>query len=266
LNQLPSFISPFSDDFLFEIKFLKTYLNNYLKLSMRLNANKDNWIYDGIQIYTMMKYIDEYRPDSKMMGSLSSLKLLKNYRLVNLGFNDQYSYFYMLMARKNLDQPLGAPKNTLIKFNEQIASKYRAGLSFRYLDDYLGDDKVQSAISEFYALNQVMQVSRSDFESVVKGKTDKDIDWFFETIIDSRKIIDYKFGEVLKNEDTIVYTIKNKTGTTVPIPVYGIKDGVVVFKQWVENVKTDSTITVSRHGADKIVLNLNNEVPEYNQR
>jgi hypothetical protein len=48
LNQLPSFISPFSDDFIFEITFLKTYLNNYLKNSLKLDPRKDNWVYDGI--------------------------------------------------------------------------------------------------------------------------------------------------------------------------------------------------------------------------
>src|SRR5690606_36646243 len=104
--------------------------------------------------------------------------------------------------------------------------------------------KVQSAIADFYTLNREKQVSSADFESILKGKAEKDISWFFETIIDSRKIIDYKFGEVLKNDRTIVYTIKNKTGTTVPIPVYGIKEGEVVFKHWVENVSTDSTITI----------------------
>jgi hypothetical protein len=43
----------------------------------------------------------------------------------------------MLMARKNLDQPLGDLK-TPVKFNEQIASKYQA-VKFGYLDKYLGD-------------------------------------------------------------------------------------------------------------------------------
>jgi hypothetical protein len=52
----------------------------------------------------------------------------------------------MLMARKNLDQPLENTKNSLIKFNEQIASKYRAGLSLRYLDSYLGQDVVPQSI------------------------------------------------------------------------------------------------------------------------
>jgi hypothetical protein len=49
------------------------------------------------------------------------------------------------MARKNWIS-LGGPKNSLIKFNEQIASKYRAGLSFRYLDKYLGDAVVVNSI------------------------------------------------------------------------------------------------------------------------
>jgi hypothetical protein len=40
LNQLPSFISPFTDEFTYEIKFLKTYLNTYLKNSLRLDTRK----------------------------------------------------------------------------------------------------------------------------------------------------------------------------------------------------------------------------------
>jgi hypothetical protein len=40
LNQLPSFISPFTDEFTYEIKFLKTYLNTYLKNSLRLDNRK----------------------------------------------------------------------------------------------------------------------------------------------------------------------------------------------------------------------------------
>ena len=266
LNQLPSFLSPFSDEFIFEIKFLKTYLNSYLKTSLRLDPRKDNWIYDGIQVYTMMKYIDENHPNTKMFGSVSKLRLLKSYNLTNLNFNEQYSYFYMLMARKNLDQPLGDPKNSLIKFNEQIASKYRAGLSFRYLNDYLEHDEVNNSIRQFYVENKKKQVSRTDFERILKSNADKDINWFFKTIIGSREIIDYKFTNVSKTKDSITFSVKNKTNVSVPIPVYGVKKGEIVFKKWLDANETDSTFTIERKNADKIVLNYNNEVPEYNLR
>lgn len=266
LNQLPSFLSPFTDEFIFEIKFLKTYLNAYLKTSLRLDPRKDNWIYDGIQVYAMMKYIDENHPDTKMFGSVSRLRLLKSYNLTNLSFNEQYSYFYMLMARKNLDQPLGNPKNSLIKFNEQIASKYRAGLSFRFLDDYLEHDEVNNSIRQFYIENKEKQVSRTDFERILKSNADKDINWFFKAIIDSREIIDYKFTDVSKTKDSITFSVKNKANISVPVPVYGVKKGEIVFKKWLDTNETDTSFTIERKNADKIVLNYNNEVPEYNLR
>src|SRR5690606_17205860 len=130
-----------------------------------------------------MNYMEEHHRDEKMLGKLSDMKLFKSYNITNLTFNEQYSYYYMLMARKNLDQPLGDPKNTLIKFNEQIASKYRAGLSLSYLDDYLNHDIVPKSIKEFYNLNQFGQSNRYDFEKILTQKSSKNIDWFFKTII-----------------------------------------------------------------------------------
>lgn len=266
LNQLPAFVSPFPDEFLFEIKFLKTYLNNYLKNTLQLNPRNDSWIYDGIQVYTMMKYIDEFHPKSKMMGNVANLKILRSYNLVSLDFNGQYSYFYMLMARKNLDQPLSSPKNTLIKFNEKIASKYRAGLSFKYLDSYLQENRVPNSIRQFYDLNKKQKTSRVDFEKIIISNSPKNILWFFDKIINSRDIIDYKFDKVSRAKDSISFTIKNKTTTNVPIPIYGIKDKNIVFKHWIDEVKQDTVYTISRNDAEKIVINYKNEVPEFNLR
>src|SRR5690606_36059549 len=146
LNQLPSFLKVFPQDFIYELKFLRTYTNNFLKQSVALDARKDNWIYDAIQVNLMMDYIDTYHSQAKLTGNLSQFRLLKSYNITNLQFNGQYNYFYMLMARKNLDQPLSTPKDQLIKFNEQIASKYYAGITLKFLDSYLGDDIVEKSI------------------------------------------------------------------------------------------------------------------------
>ncbi|MBE0393332.1 aminopeptidase [Flavobacterium sp. PL002] len=266
LNQLPAFISPFTNEFTYEIKFLKTYLNAYLKNSLRLDNRQDSWIYDGIQVYAMMKYIEINHPKSKMLGSTSRFKILKSYNLTNLDFNEQYSYFYMLMARKNLDQPLASSKNALVKFNEQIASKYRAGLSLRFLDNYLGNNIVGNSIQTFYKNNAFKQQNSHDFESLLKSNTTKDINWFFKTIINSRDLVDYKFGPATKTKDSVSFTIKNRTGVVVPVPIYGINKSGIVFKKWLEPKSSDTIFTIERKAADKLVLNYKNEVPEYNLR
>ncbi|WP_317174598.1 aminopeptidase [Flavobacterium sp. J49] len=266
LNQLPNFIVPFPDEFMFEIKFMKTYLNNYLHNALQLDPRKDSWIINGIQVYTMMKYIDDFHPEAKMMGNVAKLRILRAYNLVSLDFNGQYSYFYMLMARKNLDQPLGAPKNTLIKFNEKIASKYRAGLSLKYLDSYLENKVVPTSIRQFIDLNKTKQTNRNDFELLLTKISPKDITWFFDKIIYSRDIIDFKFDKVTRTKDSISFSLKNKTETNVPIPIYGVKGKNVVFKKWIDVFPKDSVFTVPRNEAEKIVINYKNEVPEFNLR
>lgn len=170
------------------------------------------------------------------------------------------------MARKNLDQPLGDPKNTLIRFNEKIASKYRAGLSFKYLSEFIGSDNLDKAINEFIVLANQQQTDDLQLQEILKKHTDKDINWFFNIIIDSREIIDYKFDEVTKTNDKVSFKLKNRTDTFVPIPIYGVKKKQVVFKEWINDVKEDSIYTFDRKDADKIVINYKNEVPEFNQR
>lgn len=266
LNQLPSFMNPFGEDFLFELKFLKTYLDSYLKTSLHLDPRKDNWIYDALQMNAMIKYIEKYHSETKMLGKASEYKLLKSYNLANLKFNEQYSYFYMLMARKNLDQALSSPKTELIKFNEQIASKYRAGLSIEFLDDYLEKNVVSKSIHQFYEENKKQPIVSSDFERILKSNTKKNIDWFFTTIVNSRELINFKFTKVSKTADSITFSVKNKTEIPMPIPVYFLKKKQIVFKKWLDLNECDSTFTFARKNADKIILNYKNEVPEYNLR
>ena len=267
LNQLPAFISPFPDSFMYEVRFLKAYLNAYLKNTLKLDPRKDNWIYDGIQMQLMIKYIEQYHPDEKMMGNLGNWWILKGHNLFNISFNEQYNYLYLLMARRNLDQPIGDAKNTFIKFNEHIAGKYRAGLSFNYLNEYLGSDVVLQSMKEFSLLNfNATQTDRQDLQQIIQSKTNKDISWFFNTVVNSRDLIDYRFGKVEETPETLTVTLKNATGTKVPISLYGINKDGVAFKQWIDGFESDTTITVARMDAEKLVLNYNNEIPEYNRR
>jgi hypothetical protein len=266
VNQLPSFINPFPDEFIFEVKFLKTYLHKLLNEELKIHHRKDHWISEGIQQFVIMNYIDFHYPKFKMLGNLSKIKILKGYNIINVDFNDQFYYVYLLMARKNLDQPIGNPKNSLIKFNEQIAGKYRAGLSLRYLDAYLQNNSVSKSIKEFIILNKDFQTTTYDFKYILQQNATDDIDWFFNTLVNTNKLIDYKFSKIKKEKEFIKVTIKNKTNTNVPIPLYGFKNDSIVYKKWLVNVKKDTTLIVPRNNIDKLVLNYKTEVPENNIR
>lgn len=265
LNQLPAFLSPFQNDFIFELKFLKAYLHNYLKAALKTDTRKEGYIFDAIQVYTMMKYMEENYPDMKLLGNVSSFKLLKGYAISKAGFNDQYNYLFLLMGRKNLDQSITDSRETLIKFNEQISGKYKAGLDFYYLNEYLQDGSVQKSFKEFLWNNRTRQATAKDLEQLLEKNATKDIAWFFPNIIQANSRIDYTFGRKENKDNQISVVVQNNSdkGASAPITISGIKDKKIVFTQWLPAIKKDSTLTFQKDYIDKLVLNQNHILPEY---
>jgi hypothetical protein len=264
LNELPSFISPFNDDFVFELKFLKTYLNNYLTANLKINFRKDHWILEGIQHYYIKKYIDENYPDAKAFGKLSRFGILNRYKIINMNFSEQFIYNYLLMARKNIDQPSGTDKNTQIKFNEKIAGKFKSGLSLHYLNEYLGNNILENSIKQFIQLNSNKNTDNKDFRNILENQSNQKLDWFFDELIYSRNNIDYKITKAKKATDSIEVTIKNLGDAKVPVSIYSYNKNKLVSKNWIENDSKTFKFSVKNDSITKLVLNDTYEIPEIN--
>jgi len=266
LNQLPDFIRPFPDNFQYEIKILKTALNSYLENILLVNPRKDYWLKDGLQIYFLMKYVEENYPDMKLLGTLANIWGVRSFHASDLYFNSQYNLFYMQMARTNRDQPLTMPKDSLLKFNANIANKYKAGIGLKYLDDFVNTSILENTIFGYLNQYRLEQTSSNDFETLLKQHTNKDIDWFFADYLNTRKKIDFKIKDVIKTKDSVTLTIKNKRENSVPISLFTLNNDSILSKTWIENIKESKTITIPKNEINKLVLNYDNSIPEYNLR
>lgn len=267
ISQLPSFIRPYEEQFQFEMKFLKTAIRNYLKESLYLNPREERWVNDAIGYYLMIKYVEEYYPDQKLAGKLSRIWGIKNFHFAQMDFNEQYALFSMLSARKNIDQALTTRNDSLIKFNQKIANSYKAGLGMSYLSAYLGEKKVDSTVLDFYQNYKLKQyVSAKDFHNTIKKYADKEVDWFFDSYVNTDKKIDFKIKKIKKTEDSITFVLKNKRGTNVPISVFGLEKDSVVSQYWFSGIDTTRSVTIPRQGEDRLVLNYDQKIPEFNQR
>ncbi|MEM5565151.1 metalloprotease [Psychroserpens sp. AS72] len=266
LNQLPDFIRPFPDNFQYELKLLKTALNKYLENTLLVNPRKDYWLRDGIQIYFLMKYVETYYPDTKLLGTLANFWGIRSFHASDLKYNDQFNLFFMQMVRNNRDQALTTSKDSLLKYNANIAGKYKAGIGLRYLDNYVNSNIVETTIYDYLKNNQLKITSSTNFENLIKSKTSKDLNWFFTDYIDSRKKIDFKIRDLEKSEDSIKFTIRNKRDNAMPISLFTFKNDSIISKSWIDNIKGDSTITLPRNSTEKLALNYDNAIPEFNLR
>tara|TARA_B110000091_G_scaffold214336_1_gene267102 strand:+ start:2219 stop:5029 length:2811 start_codon:yes stop_codon:yes gene_type:complete len=264
LSQLPNFLRPFSDTFKWDVTMFKALTKKYIENTLLLNKRKDYWFLDGLQNYLMLEYIEEFYPDTKLLGNLSDKWFLKNYHISKQMFNDKYPLMYQFISRTFLDQTLVTPADSLSNFNRKIANKYKAGLGFRYLKEFLGDSILNSSIKEFYQKNQTKTISSSEFQKILSAKTDKKIDWFFNDFIKTNKKIDYTIDAVIIKKDSLKITIKNKRNITTPVLLYGLKDKEIRYKKWFTEIEKSKTITIPKKDFNKIALNYENSYPELN--
>lgn len=266
LNLLPSFIRPFPDTFQYELKLLKTGLRNFLENTVLINPREDQWVLDAIQTYLLIKYIDTHYPEIKLTGTLGNIWGLRAFHAADLKFNDQYNLGYVHMARTHLDQPLKMAKDSLLKFNENIANKYKAGAGLRYLDDYTNRPLGEIAIKLFLKDKALKPTKSETFISYLKEHTDKDIDWFYTDYVSTNEKIDFKINHVKKHGDSLIVTLHNRKNNSMPVSLFTIKNDSVIAQQWIPGFRHKKKITIPNSDADRLAINYNKTIPEVNTR
>lgn len=261
-NQLPSFIAPFSDTFEWDIKMFKSITYEYINHTFLFNKRKDTWFADGLQTYLMMKYVEKYYPEIKAIGSASKIWGIRNFNIAKIDFNQKYNFVHQFAVRKNLDQALTMQADSLSNFNRKITNKYKAGIGLQYLNHYLGNQKIDSAIVRFskaYAGKKTNSNLLFDFIN-----TDKDIKWFKTDFLNTNKKIDYTIKKIKQKNDSLEVTIENKRNFTAPIELYGIKDKEIRYRKWLTNIDSITKITIPKDGFNRLSLNYESLLPESN--
>jgi hypothetical protein len=265
-NQLPKSMNPFSDIFEWDIKMFKAMTERFIDNTILVNERTEYWLPDGIQIYLMMEYVNEFYPEVKAIGKISKKWGIRNYSIAQLDFNGKYPFVLQFTTRKVLDQSLITRSDSLSNLNLKLVNRYKSGLGLRYLDTYLQDSILKTSLKEYYR-NHSMRFSHPiDFEEIVKGKSDKDLNWFFGDYVNTTKKIDYTIKKTEVIGDSVKVVVKNKTGYAAPLALYGIDKKEVKFKKWLEGIPDHDTITVSSQSIDRLSLNYDFLYPEDNLR
>jgi len=266
INQLPGFLRPFSDTFTWDLRMLKTLTQEYINSSLHTQDRSNTWYRNAIHSYMMMQYVNQFYPEVKLIGNISDLWGINSYHISELDFNSRHTIVYQHIASKNHDQALTTASDSLTNFNRLIFQKHKGALAIQYLDSYLGDSIVARAILKHFKAN-TLNKSGKNFKQYITKQTTKDVNWFFENLIQTDKEIDFSLKKVSSTIDSTQLIIKNKRNITVPIPIYGIsKEGDIKTKQWMTGIKVSKILTLASDSIKYWTLNYKNKVPEINLR
>jgi hypothetical protein len=266
LNSLPNFFNPYPDGFTYELRILKGLARKWVEAGLNVNPREEAWIEQSMLIYLMMQYQELYYPDLKISGKLENIWGIRGFNASQLMFNDQYPLIYLNSARLNIDQAINTPADELVKYNEQLGSPYKGAIGLYYLNDYLGDDALEKSIRQIFKTKSIEVLNEQVFKNILTKNTSKPVDWFFTDYIATHKRMDWKIKNFRKKGDSVEVTIKNKSKVNIPVTLYTLNNDSIVSKRFINYVQRDTTVTLSRKHANRISINYEKLVPEFNQR
>ena len=252
-NELPSFISPFSDEFLEEIIFLKSFVINYLNQKLNLNKRESHWVYNGLEIFLLNKYINDFYPKVKFLGRLAGISLLKNYEISKINFNDLFLNYSEYVQRLNLHQIDDQSSEYLTRINQEIASPYHSGLGLIYLEEIIGENNFKDLAR---SINN--SKTRGELNSLFLNYSGINLDWFVEDYIGKRQSIDLKIKRINKNE----IQVYEKNNINIPYSLGFLKNDSIIEKRFFEEYKR---IELPKLDYDYVAINPDITIPESNR-
>ena len=253
LNELPGFLSPFSDEFLEEIIFLKSFSINYINQKLNLNKRDSHWVYKGLEIFIINKYINQFYPKVKFIGKLAANKFIDTYEVSKLNFNDIFINYSEYVQRLNLHQSDSQPSNTLTRINEEIVSPYHTGVGLIYLENLIGKEKFQSLVHKIVNSESIKKLNDLFYDY-----KENDLRWFIDNYLGSRQSLDLSIRKTSEN----FYRVSEKNNIRVPYSVGLFKNDSVIYS---ERFNTYKQIELPKLDYDYVAVNPKVKIPEINQ-
>jgi Peptidase family M1 domain len=169
---------------------------------------------------------------------------------------------YRLAAAQNTDQAVETHAADYTGMNYGMIAYMKTGLSFNYLEDYLGREKIDKCFHAYYEKWKFKHPYPGDIQAVFEQVSGEDLSWFFETYLRGTQKLDF----VITHRDGNTFTIRNRAGAALPASLSLLDDsGKVVATYWTKPFLHDTILTVAESEFASAKVNANGEIPELNE-
>ena len=265
-------IGAVNSDFNLDVVITHEVGHNWFYGILGTNERKHPWMDEGINSYYEQRYIDTKYPDRG---------LLETRRTGFSKFLDiaQYKYRYLMdigyqvNARENLDQPIELTSRKYTSYNYGAIVYGKSSLVFNYLEAYLGKQVFDKVMKQYFDTWKYKHPQPEDLRALFKQETGKDLNWFFDDLIQTTKKVDYKIqgkgiaeGQAIESENKQAFAVKNVGDIASPLTISVLKKDSIIRTLWVEGFKGKTNIVLDVTGGDRVQIDPQLIIPEVNRR
>ena len=194
------------------------------------NERDHTWLDEGLNEYSNIRYWEKKyknRNDRIIINDFIQNKL-------GIGRGFDVHFFHYIQSISNpysLDlQPLNISADENYNYVNYGQNYNRVAIMMRYLQHYLGEEKMDIIMKDFYETWKFKHPGVDDFYSAFEKHTGNDLTSFFENVFDKTSFIDFEIKK--ENGDFIV---ENKGTFNTPIEIaYYNKNRREIQREWIE--------------------------------
>lgn len=228
------------------------------------NERLHPWMDEGLNTFNEIRYIQTKYPDAALLGKNATNPITRFFDLDHYKSKWQHELTYLINARRNLDQPIEETSEEYTSLNYGGIVYSKTGLAFHYLKAYLGEETYDKAMQAYFEQWKFKHPTPADLKKVLESETGKNLDWFFDQMIDSPLKTDYKIirRKKSKSSDSIDIVVANPGQTSGPISLSGILNDSVQQTTWSEGFTGRKTISLPIGDYDQYKLDAQLNIPE----
>lgn len=166
---------------------------------------------------------------------------------------------YLLSARNNTDQKIFIPSEAFTDMNYGTMVYGKAALAFHQLQAYLGDEVFDGMMRSYFDKWKFRHPLPNDFIDHAKSYTGKDLNWFFNGLMNTEYEPDYAISAVKRTGDQLRITVKNKGKVAAPIALQTLNNEAIVNEVKLEPFEKDTTVILPLSNATHVRLDAREE-------
>jgi len=222
------------------------------------------WMDEGLNSYNEQRYLQTKYPNATILAKTKDKQLHQRTGLTEYDIKDQHYFIYLFTARQNSDQPLNTHSQDFSTVNYGGGVYSKSAVFFNYLRSYLGDDKMDAAMSEYFEAYKFKHPYPEDFRRVMESSTSENLSWLFDQGINNSGNLDYRIVRARNEDEKTTAHLKNTGHIDGPCHVALYDEEKLVESLWVEGFREDTTIVFSTIG-DVVKIDPDRVMPEVNR-
>lgn len=167
------------------------------------NERDNAWMDEGLNTLNENRYLETKYPNKTMLESFLGSRgsgITDALHLNDLKNKAQHDLSYLIAARSNADQPMQHPSADYTGLNYGGIVYSKTGVVFTYLKAYLGEKLFDKCMHDYYEKWKFKHPQPENLKASFENVTGMNFDWFFEDIVKTTKIIDFKIQRAKEGE------------------------------------------------------------------